>query len=56
MSSPHTLVTTRNCDHSMLRSASDTGRCFLSGGYSRMSTTGPTSTPIMWFVAVRASR
>src|SRR5216110_1890133 len=46
-SSPQTVVNTTNCDHSTLRSPSDRGRFFLSGGYSRIMTTGPTNTPIM---------
>src|SRR5207302_1972282 len=52
----YTLQNRNHCDHSSRRDASAGGRCTLSGGNSRITTTGPTSTPIMWLVAVRASR
>jgi hypothetical protein len=49
-------VKTKNCDHSRSRSSVESGRPGLSDGNSSTITTGPTSTPIMWFVDVSASR
>src|SRR6266702_3544190 len=52
----NTAQNTYHCDHSTRRAWRSAGRCGLSGGNSRIATTGPTSTPIMWLVAVSASR
>ena len=52
----YTLQNRNHWDHSTRRDSSSGGRCALSDGSSRTTTTGPTNTPIMWLVAVRASR
>ena len=56
MSTANTAMNASHCDHSMARPSSVGARRVISGGKSSTATTGPTSTPIMWFVEVSASR